>query len=203
MDEVPQIEVLESIVADGLALGPSTNLSEKRVREVTIPPAELVTVDIEGDGGGDCLTREAGGTRRFGNLMTPRTGSGSAGRSLVVRRRDGGRFPMNHAEDVVHTGRGVIEGHASMLWVVVLVGVAEWGMMGTCRPMSSPYMFPTLAQQYSIIPTTPISHHHPPLYQQCPYAPMSIQQLSSIPSDCFRSIKPSTLSSVQTQPISI
>jgi len=59
---------------------------------------------------------------------------------------------MNHAEDVVHTGRRVIEGHASVLWVVVLVGVAEWGMMGTCRPMSSPYMFPTSAQQYSIIP---------------------------------------------------
>ena len=72
-----------------------------------------------------------------------------------------------------------------------------------CRPMSSPYMFPTSAQQYSIIPIAPISHHHPPLYQQRPYVPMSIQRLSSIPSDCFRSIKPSTLSSVQAQPISI
>jgi len=29
--------------------------------------------------------------------------------------------------------------------------------MGTCRPMSSPYIFPTSAQQYSIIPTAPIS----------------------------------------------
>jgi len=86
---------------------------------------------------------------------------------------------------------------------LVLEGVAKWGMMGTCRPMSSPYMFPTSAQQYSIIPTAPMSHHRPPLYQQCPYAPMSIQRLSSIPGDCFRSIKPSTLSSVQTQPISI
>jgi len=110
---------------------------------------------------------------------------------------------MEHAEDVVHTGRRVIERHASMLWVVVLVGVAEWGMMGTCRPMSSPYMFPTSAQQYSIIPTAPINHHRPPLYQQHPYAPMSIQRLSSIPGDCFRFIKPSTLSSVQAQPISI
>ena len=53
---------------------------------------------------------------------------------------------------------------------LVLVGVAEWGMMGTCRPMSSPYMFPTSAQQYSTIPTTPINHHRPPLYQQRPSA---------------------------------
>jgi len=184
-------------------LGSSTDLSKKRVGEITIPPTELVSVDVEGDNRGDWLAREAGSTRRSGSLMTPRTRSWSAGRSLVVRRRDGGGFPMNHAEDVVHTGRGVIKRHASMLWVVVLVGVAEWGMMGTCRPMSSPYMFPTSAQQYSIIPTAPISHHRPPLYQQHSYAPMSIQRLSSNPGNCFRSIKPSTLSSVQAQPISI
>jgi len=90
VDEVPQIEVLEPIMADGLTLGPSTNLSKKRVGEITIPPTELVSVDIEGDDGGDWLAREAGGMRRFGGLMTPRTRSGSAGRSLVVRRRDGG-----------------------------------------------------------------------------------------------------------------
>jgi len=106
---------------DGLALSPSTDLSEKRIREVTIPPAKLVAVDIEGDGGSDYLTREAGSTGRFRSLMTPRTRSWSTGRSLVMRRRDGGGFPMDHAEDVVHTGRGVIERHASMLWVVVLV----------------------------------------------------------------------------------
>jgi len=190
-------------MADGLALSSSTDLSEKRIREITIPPAKLVTINVEGDGGGDRLTREAGSTRWFGSLTTPRTRSRSAGQSLVMRRRDGGGLPMDHAEDVVHTGRGVIERHASILWVVVLVGVAEWGMMQTCQPMSSPYMFPTSAQQYSIIPTAPINHHRPPLYQQRPYAPMSIQRLSSIPSDCFRFIKPSTLSSVQAQPISI
>ena len=39
---------------------------------------------------------------------------------------------MDHAKDVVHTRVRVIEGHASVLWVVVLVGVAECGMMGTC-----------------------------------------------------------------------
>ena len=33
---------------------------------------------------------------------------------------------MDHTEDIVHTRRRVIEGHASVLWVVVLVGVAEW-----------------------------------------------------------------------------
>jgi len=53
VDEVPQIEVLESIMADGLALSLSTDLSEKRIREVTVPPAKLVTIDIEGDGGGN------------------------------------------------------------------------------------------------------------------------------------------------------
>jgi len=112
-------------MADGLALGPSTNLSKKRVGKITIPPAELVSIDVEGDDGGNCLTREAGGTRRFGGLMTPRTRSGSAGRSLVVRRGDGGRFPMKHAEDVVHTGGRVIERHVD--WLVRLVGVGGSG----------------------------------------------------------------------------
>jgi len=119
MDEVPQIEVLEPIMADGLALSSSTDLSEKRIGEITIPPAELVSVDVERDGGGDWLAREAGSTRRSGSLTTPRTRSGSAGWSLVVRRGDGGRFPMKHAEDVVHTRRGVVEGH-------VRIGVVGW-----------------------------------------------------------------------------
>ena len=90
MDKVPQIEVLKPVMADSLTLGSSTDLSEKRVGEITIPPAKLVTIDVEGDDGGNCLTREAGGTRRFRGLMTPRARSGSAGRSLVVRRGDGG-----------------------------------------------------------------------------------------------------------------
>jgi len=114
MDEVPQIEVLESIMVDSLALSSPTDLSEKRIGEVTIPPAELITVDIEGDGGGDCLMREARSMGRFGSLTTPRTRSGSVGRSLVVRRGDGGRFPMNHTEDVVHTRGRVIEGHSGI-----------------------------------------------------------------------------------------
>jgi len=92
MDEVPQIEVLESIMADGLALSSSTDLSEKRIGEIMIPPAELVSVDVEGDGGGNWLTREAGSTRRSGSLTTLGTRSWSAGRSLVVRRGDGGQF---------------------------------------------------------------------------------------------------------------
>jgi len=112
-------------MADGLALSSSTDLSEKRIGEITIPPAKLVTVDVEGDDGDDWLVGKAGSPRRSRSLMTLRTRSGSAGQSLVVRRGDGGRFPMKHAKDIVHTGRGVIKRHASMLWVVVLVGVAE------------------------------------------------------------------------------
>jgi len=203
MNKVSQIEILEPVVANGLALSLSTNLSKERIREEAISPTKLVAVDVEDNGRGDWLTREAGSTRRFRSLTTPRMRSGSVGRSLVMGKGDGGGLPMNHAEDIVHTGRRVIERHANLLWVVVLVGVAECGMMGTCQPMSSPYIFPTLAQQYSIIPTAPIIHHRPPLYQQHPYAPMSIQQFSSIPSDCFKSIKPLTLSPVQTQPISL
>jgi len=103
MDEVPQIEVLESIMTDSLALSPSTNFSEKRIGEVIIPPAKLVTVNIKGDGGGDWLAREAGSTRRSGSLTTLGTRSWSMGQSLVVRRRDSGGLPMEHAEDVVHT----------------------------------------------------------------------------------------------------
>ena len=50
MDEVPQIEVLEPIMADSLALGSSTDLSKKRIGEITIPPTELVSIDVKGDG---------------------------------------------------------------------------------------------------------------------------------------------------------
>jgi len=98
-------------MANGLALSSSTDLSKKRIREEAISPAKLVTIDVEGDGGGDCLTRKAGGTRRFGSLMTPRTRSRSTGRSLVMGRGDGGRLPMNHAEDVVHTRGRVVKRH--------------------------------------------------------------------------------------------
>ena len=114
MDEAPQIEVLEPIMADSLALSLSTDLSEKRIREVAISPAKLVAVDVEGNGGGNCLTRETGSMRRFGSLTTPRTRSRSTGRSLIMGRGDGGRLPMNHAEDVVHTRGRVIEGHAGI-----------------------------------------------------------------------------------------
>jgi len=106
-------------MTNGLALSPSADFCKERVREEAISPAELVSVDVKGDGGGDRLTREARSTRRSGSLTTLRTRSGSAGRSFVVRRGDGGRFPMKHAEDIVHTGRRVIERH-------VKVGVVGW-----------------------------------------------------------------------------
>jgi len=53
MDKVLQIEVLEPIVVNGLALSLSADLSEKRIKEEAISPTKLVAVDIEGDGGGD------------------------------------------------------------------------------------------------------------------------------------------------------
>jgi len=90
-------------MANGLALSPSADFCEKRVREEAISSAELVSVDVESDGGGDWFAREAGSTRRSGSRMTLRTRSWSMGRSLVMRRRDGGGFPMKHAEDIVHT----------------------------------------------------------------------------------------------------
>jgi len=77
-------------MTDGLALSPSTDLSEKRIRKEVVTPAELVTVDIEGDGGGNRLARKARSVRRSGGLTTLGTRSGSAGRSLVARRGDGG-----------------------------------------------------------------------------------------------------------------
>jgi len=92
-------------------------------------------------------TREASGTRRL-DTPTRARGRSTRGDLLAMRRRDGGGFAIDHAEDIIEI-RSIAEGHAySMVWVVALVGVAEWGMMGTCRPMSSPYMFPTSAQQY-------------------------------------------------------
>jgi len=66
-------------MVNGLALSPSADFCEERVREEAISPAELVAVDVEGDGRGDWLTREAGSTRRSGSLTTLGTRSGSAG----------------------------------------------------------------------------------------------------------------------------
>jgi len=108
-------------MANGLALSPSADFCEERVRKEAISPTELVSVDVEGDGGGDRLTREAGSVRRSGSLTTLRMRSGSVGRNLVMRRRDGGGFPMKHAKDVVHTRQRVIKGH-SRIGVVGGVG---------------------------------------------------------------------------------
>ena len=66
--------------------------------------------------------------------MTPRTRSRSSGQSLVMRRGDGGRFPMNHAEDVVHTRRRVIERHVDWLVLVEVVDVA-----GVCADLLLSY----------------------------------------------------------------
>jgi len=118
-------------MVNGLALSSSADFSEERVREEVISPAELVAFDVEGDSGGDCLMREARGMRQFGSLTTPKMRSGSMGWSLVMRRGDGGGLAMDCAEDVVHTGRRIVEGYASVLWAVVLVGVAECGMIVT------------------------------------------------------------------------
>ena len=118
-------------------------------------PAKLVAIDVEANGGGDWLMREAGGAWWFGSLTTPRMRSGSTGQSLVMGRGDGGGLTMDHAKDVVHTGRRIVKGHASVLWVVVLVGVAECGMMGTCQPMSSPYMFPLRRNNTPSFPPCP------------------------------------------------
>ena len=115
MNKVSQVEILEPVVANGLALSSSANLSKKRIREEVISPAELVAVDVEGNSRGDWLTRKARSTRGFRSLTTPRTRSRSTGQNLIMGRRDGGGFPMNHAEDVVHTRRRVIEGHAGWL----------------------------------------------------------------------------------------
>ena len=119
MNKVSQVKILEPVVANRLALSLSTDLSKKRIREEAISPAKLIAVDVEGDGRGDWLTREAGSTRWFGSLTTPRTRSGSAGRSLVVGRGDGGGLAMDHAKDVVHTRGRVIEGHSK-------IGVVGW-----------------------------------------------------------------------------
>jgi len=119
VNKVPQIEVLEPIVVNGLALSLSTDLSEKRIEKEAISPTKLVAIDVEGDRRGDWLMREAGSTRQFRSLMTPRTRSGSTGRSLIMGRGGGGRLPMNHAEDVVHTRGRVIEGHSG-------IGVVGW-----------------------------------------------------------------------------
>jgi len=113
-------------MANGLALSPSADFCEERVREEVISPAELVSVDVEGDSGGDWLMREAGSTRWFRSLTTPRTRSGGVGQSLTMRKGNGGRFAIDHVEGVIETG-SIAEGHAySIVWVVVLVGVAEW-----------------------------------------------------------------------------
>jgi len=72
-------------MANGLTLSLSADFCEERVREEAISPAELVSVDVEGDGGGDWLMRETGSARWSGSLMTLGTRSGSmSGRTSVV-----------------------------------------------------------------------------------------------------------------------
>jgi len=122
MDKVLQIEVLESIVANGLALSLTMDLSKKRIREEAISPAKLVTVDVEGDGGSDYLTREAGGTRRFGSLMTPRTRSRSTGRSLAMRRGNGGGLAIDGAKDIIDGLRSIVKRHDDSVAVVGVSG---------------------------------------------------------------------------------
>ena len=95
-------------MTNGLALSPFADFGKRGVREKAVSPAKLVIVDIEGDGRGDRLMREARGARWFGSLTTPRTRSGCTGQSLVVRRGDSGGLAMDHAEDVVHTRRRVV-----------------------------------------------------------------------------------------------
>jgi len=106
-------------MANGLALSPSTDFCEDRVREEAISPAELVSIDVEGDGRGDWVTRETGSARRSGSLMTLGTRSGSVGRSLAMRRGNGGGLPMEHAKDVVHMRRRIVKGHNR-------IGVVGW-----------------------------------------------------------------------------
>jgi len=43
--------------------------------------------------------------------MTLGMRSRSASRSLAMRRGNGGGLPMEHAEDVVHMRRRIVEGH--------------------------------------------------------------------------------------------
>jgi len=76
-------------MTNGLALSPFADFGKRGVREKVLPPAKLVAINVEGDGGGDWLMREVRGTRQFRSLTTPRTRSGSAGQSLVVGRGDG------------------------------------------------------------------------------------------------------------------
>jgi len=90
-------------MANGLALSLSADFCEERVREEAISPAELVSVDVEGDGGSDRLTREARSTRRLGSLTTLRTRSGSAGRCSAAywaecERHRGGAANANERE---------------------------------------------------------------------------------------------------------
>jgi len=50
-------------MTNGLALSPFTDFSKRGVREKAVCPAKLVVIDIESNGGGDWLTREARGGR--------------------------------------------------------------------------------------------------------------------------------------------
>ena len=74
--------------------------------------------------------------RRLGSLLPLRTGCWSTGQGMAIGRRNNAVFPTDGAETV----RRGVKGHDNIMQLMVLVGVAEWGMIGTCRPMSSPYI---------------------------------------------------------------
>jgi len=142
--QIPDVKILEALP---LLLSAGLDVGQGGVRLEDVSPLVGILLMVEGKRlilVSQRTTREASGTRRLDTPMRAR-GWSTRGDLLTMRRRDGGGFAIDHAKHVVEIG-GIAEGHAySMVWVVALVGVAEWGMMGTCRPMSSPYMFPTSA----------------------------------------------------------
>ena len=149
MNKVLKIEVLEPIMVNSVALNPFADFGEKRVRE------------------------EARGARWFGSLTTLRTRSRSAGRSLAMRRGDGGRLAMDHAKDIVETG-SIAEGHAySMVWVVVLVGVAEWWNDGDSPTSEQSLYVPHFG--------TTILHHSHHTHNPSPPTPISTAPITTHP----------------------
>ena len=116
--QIPDVKVLETLP---LLLSTRLDVGQGGVKLEDISPLVGILLVVERERlilVFQRTTREAGRTRRLNAPMRAR-GRSMRGDLLAMRRRDGGGLAVDGAEDVVHTGERIIEGHAG-------IGVVGW-----------------------------------------------------------------------------
>jgi len=116
--QIPDIKIFGVLP---LLLSAGLNVSQGGVRLEDVSPLVGILLMVEGERlvlVFQRTTREAGRMKRL-NAPTRARGRSTRGDLLAMRRRDGGGLAIDGAEDVIHTGERIIEGHAG-------IGVVGW-----------------------------------------------------------------------------